>query len=424
MSKHSYQTKTFKTLNWERIAEQTRSEPRVIFGVDVAKEVFVGALMKADRSVLVTLKWSHPQQTRELVERLITTVDVERLEVVLEPGGTYGDALRGCWRAAGVAVFRMSPKRTHDARELYDGVPSLHDAKAAYLPGRLHLDGVSQRWREPAPQRRELRAAVAELELHQSSYQRHLNRLEAQLSRHWPEVSGLLELDSVTLLNLLIECGSPEAVANQAEAAGALMRRSGRGRLTEAKVRQVLTSAATTVGLACLEPERRYLSALAREALHSYRGAQQVRHALEQRVEADSQLAPMAALVGRVTSAVLIASPGSPRNFPSAASYVKGLGLNLKEHSSGKHQGQLKITKRGPARARQYLYLAVLRRLQHEPLIAAWYQAKVQRDGGRLKGKALVALMRKLAKAVWHAARGRAFDAEQLLDRQALTGAR
>ena len=56
MSEHSYQTKAFKAVSWERIAEQTRNELRVVFGVDVAKEVFVGALMKADRSVLVTLK--------------------------------------------------------------------------------------------------------------------------------------------------------------------------------------------------------------------------------------------------------------------------------------------------------------------------------------------------------------------------------
>ena len=211
-------------------------------------------------------------------------------------------------------------------------------------------------------------------------------------------------------------------MANPVEAAGVLMRRSGRVGLTEAKVAQVLASAATTVGIACLEPEQRYLSALAGEALHSYRGVQRARHALEQRVEADAQLAPMAALVGRVTRAVLIARLGSPLNFPSAASYVKGLGLNLKEHSSGQYQGQLKITKRGPARARQYLYLAVLRWVQHEPLIAAWYQAKVQRDGGRLKGKAVVALMRKLAKALWHVARGQRFEAHKLFDPQVLSG--
>ncbi len=200
MKKHSYQTTAVKAANWARLAEQTAPERRVVFGVDVAKQIFVGALMKGDRTVLVTLKWCHPEETRELVDQLVTAVGVERLEVVLEPSGTYGDALRGCLQASGVAVFRMSPKRTHDAREIYDGVPSLHDAKAAYLVGRLHLDGVSQRWWEPAAQRRELSAAVAELELHQSSYQRHLNRLEAPLSRHWPEVLGRLGLDSVTLL--------------------------------------------------------------------------------------------------------------------------------------------------------------------------------------------------------------------------------
>jgi transposase len=99
----------------------------------VAKEVFVGALLKTDRTAIVTLKGCHPQETRELVNQLVTAVGVKRLEVVLEPSGTYGDALRGCLQAAGVAVFRMNPKRTHDAQELYDGVPSLHEAKAAYL---------------------------------------------------------------------------------------------------------------------------------------------------------------------------------------------------------------------------------------------------------------------------------------------------
>jgi hypothetical protein len=29
-----------------------------------------------------------------------------------------------------VSVFMQSPKRVHDAREVFDGVPSLHDAKS------------------------------------------------------------------------------------------------------------------------------------------------------------------------------------------------------------------------------------------------------------------------------------------------------
>ena len=109
----------------------------------------------------------------------------------------------------------------------------------------------------------------------------------------------------------------------------------------------------------------------------------------------------------------------SPQDYPDAGSYTKAIGLNLKERSSGKHQGQLKITKRGPGKARKYLYFASLRWSYQDPVIATWYQHKVKRDGG-LKRKAIVALMRKLAMALWHVARGEAFDSRKLFNAQAL----
>jgi hypothetical protein len=38
-----------------------------------------------------------------------------------------------------------------------------------------------------------------------------------------------------------------------------------------------------------------------------------------------------------------------PHNYPCGEAYRKAMGLNLKERSSGKHQGKLKITKCGPS---------------------------------------------------------------------------
>jgi hypothetical protein len=38
--------------------------------------------------------------------------------------------------------------------------------------------------------------------------------------------------------------------------------------------------------------------------------------------------------------------------------------------------------------------LAALRKIQEDSVVQAWYQAKVERDGGKLKGKAIVAVMR------------------------------
>jgi transposase len=123
----------------------------------------------------------------------------------------------------------------------------------------------------------------------------------------------------------------------------------------------------------------------------------------------------MGQVVGKATAAVLGCEVGDPLEFSTAAAYEKSTGLNLKIRSSGKYKGQLKITKRGSGYARQQLYMAVLRLLQWDPVVQAWYQRKVKRDGGKKK-KAVVALMRKLIRALWYVARGDRFDSRKLFD--------
>jgi len=56
-----------------------------------------------------------------------------------------------------------------------------------------------------------------------------------------------------------------------------------------------------------------------------------------------------------------------------------------------------------------------LRWLYTDPVIAQWYRNKVRRDGD-LKGKAIVAVMRKLALSLWYVARGDSFDSRKLFN--------
>ena len=418
MSKHRYHANELEQVDWELMARQMAEQERVVFAVDVAKDDFIGGLMGADRTLVKMVKWTHPQQTRALVERLVAAFGAARLEVVMEPSGTYGDALRALLVEAGVKVFRISPKRVHDAAEIYDGVPSLHDAKAAYLIGRLHWEGVSQPWAEPSASRRALSAQLGLLDLYQERWQRSLNRLEALLSRHWPEASRILDLGSVSLLTLLGTYGDAAQVAAHAEAAAALVQRTGRAGLGRETIEQLLNSARHTVGLACIEAERQAVRVLAQDMLDTHQALRRVERTLEGEVQADPTLERMAAVVGKTTAAVLSSSLGAPQSYPDAASYLKSAGLNLKERSSGKHQGQLKITKRGPSVARRYLYLATLRWIVRDPRAGEWYRCKVQRDGG-LKGKAIIALTRKLTQALWHVAWGERFDSAKLFHREA-----
>ena len=56
MKKHRYKATNVKNVNWDKIAAQVVGQPMVL-GIDVAKDDFFAVLMKADRSVLETIKW-------------------------------------------------------------------------------------------------------------------------------------------------------------------------------------------------------------------------------------------------------------------------------------------------------------------------------------------------------------------------------
>jgi len=421
MTKRRYKSEEFKNVDWNRVEDRIEGE-RVVLAVDVAKEDFVATLMGAEQEALVTFKWRHPQETTEVLQSLLRLGVERRVEAVLEPSGTYGDALIWQLREAGIALYRVSPKRVHDAAEVYDGVPSLHDAKAAYLIGRLHLQGISQPWQEPSEGRRALKALQTRLGVCKAREQAARNRLEAHLSRHWPEILCLLPLGSVSLAALIGAYGDPATVAADPSAAEALMRRTGRPGLSEEKIQGVLESAHASLGVPCLAPERELLQWLGTEALAASKEVRQVEREIACRVAHDPLLLVMAALIGKVSAAVLVAAVGSPLDYPDAASYLKALGLNLKERSSGKHKGRLKITKRGPSLARFYLYFAALRLLARDPLVKQWFKNKTNRPGA-LKNKTVIELMRKLAKALWHIARGAVFDPNKLFNLKALASA-
>jgi transposase len=412
MSKHRYGSVEFKRVDWSGLAEELGGG-RGVLAVDVAKQDFVAAVLGPDAVVRVTFRWQHPGQTAEVLGYLGQLAGAVALEAVLEPSGTYGDALIGQLRRIGIALYRVSPKRVHDAAEVYDGVPSLHDAKAAELIGRLHLQGVSQVWEVLGEERRELNAWLTRLEVSKARHQAEINRLEAHLSRHWPELLSLLELGSATLGELVAAYGDPAAVAADPAGAEALMRRVGRAGLSEESIAAVLASACTSLGLPCLADERGLLQWLAANSNATRRELHAIEQEIERRVATSAGPARLAGVIGKVSAAVLVAAVGEPQTYPDAASYTKAIGLNLKERSSGKHKGQLKITKRGPSVARFYLYFAALRLIARDPEVRRWYDRQNARPGA-LKGKTIVALMRKLAQALWHVGRGATFEVKRL----------
>ena len=156
-----------------------------------------------------------------------------------------------------------------------------------------------------------------------------------------------------------------------------------------------------------------HLQRFADAALEAYQQISKVKKELEQMCKHHEILQSLAQIVGPVTACVLLVALGDPNKYHCAEAYRKAMGLNLKERSSGKHRGKLKITKRGSSQARRWLYFAALRLVQ-QPGVRGWYEAKKKKDKGK-GGRAVVAVMRKLALAIWHVVvRGIPFDPSRL----------
>ena len=225
--KRRYRSVEIKKISAGRLRKVIHGD-RIVVGVDVAKEDFYSSVMDSQQCVHATVRWKHPQQSRMWVE-FVKDLGSEHqpVEVVMEPSGVYGDALRWALEETSVPVFRVNPKRSHDAAEVYDGVPSLHDAKSAAIIAKLHLDGASEPWPIRSDHERKLTAAVRMLGIYEKQFQQNRNRLEGLVSRHWPELGRTLELGSATLLELLQAYGGPAEVSKHCQEARELMRRVG-----------------------------------------------------------------------------------------------------------------------------------------------------------------------------------------------------
>lgn len=341
-------------------------------------------------------------------------------DLTLEPSGTYGDPLRYQAQDLGFSIYRVSPKRSHDYAEVLDGVPSHHDGKSAWILARLHCEGISEPWDLESEQHRNLRALIKEADIYQLQKAQGQGRLESWLARHWPELHKIVALRLVSVLELLAHYGSPVEIAARKAEARDLMAKASRYCLKASKIDAVLDSAHRTIGLAPTTAEASLCRALAREMLRNRRALAEI----EKRISAEATGSPSLAALGQVlgicTAAVLVTEVGDPLSFTNTRSYLKAAGLNLRENSSGLHQGRLHISKRGSSRARRWLYLAALRWIQSDRIAKAWYDRKVQRDGGRIKQKAVGALMRKLVAGLWHVARGNEFDSRKLFDTRRL----
>jgi transposase len=420
MKKRAFQTRHVQLVRVDEISAKVL-ELGATIGHDISKAELVVCLRYGDGTFERPWKAHSTRDLGILVDLLKQLNQVRPVPIGLESTGTYGDALRQALTDAGLDVRRVSSTACATYAETFDGVPSQHDAKDAAIIAELVAFGKSRPWpwQVGSSQEQALECWVQWLTIQQETEQCWLGRVEAWLGRHWPELTGLMSLGTATLLRVLSEYGDPAALSRDAEAKRKLARWGGSFLVPE-KIEAVLESARRTVGV-------RVTPAMAEQVQRFAREVQRCRTEEDRALKEMAQLAgdhaviqALATVVGFATACIAWVTLGDVRDYSSGPAYRKAMGLNLKERSSGKHKGQLKITKRGSGLLRRWLYFAAMRTSRHVE-VNPWYEAKKKKENGRA-GKALVAIMRKLALAMYRVgAQGASYEARLLFPAEPLS---
>jgi transposase len=413
-----HKSRAYRATNVKQISVEhmLQSSPAgaVHVGLDVGKEEIYAVARWSDGTFGRPWKALNPSEVGMLVEMLAKISAGHPLTAAMESTGTYGDVLRCRLGQAGLVLHRVSGKAASDYAEVFDGVPSQHDGKDAAVIAELAAYGKSRPWpyHEPGEADAELAYWVDWLDMQQRIQMMWIGRLEGLLARHWPEATRVVELTSITLLKALAYYGGPAPLAADPEAVRRLKvwahcRSSGE------RAEGVLAAAVRTAGARQGTRDVLRVRQYATLALAALRETKQARRRLEELARSLEVVQRLAGVVGVGTACVLWVALGDPRNYPCGAAYRKALGLNLKERSSGKYKGRIKISKRGPGNARRWLFFAALRQVL-QPDVRRWYEAKKAKDNNHGK-KAVIAVARKLALALYSVAvRGERFEAWRL----------
>jgi len=417
MKKKVYSAVGLAHIQLDGILERHRRQAAVV-GIDVGK-----------LSAFVVVRWggddferpwvvNNPRQVQDLAAVLVQLKSNGPMQVAMESTGTYGDALRQALSDAAIELHLVSGKRAHDYAEVFDGVPSQHDGKDAAVVAELCALGKSMPWSiaKQTDAEQQIGLLVDQMQAALRIKIQWLGRLEALVARHWPEACSGLKLGGGTMLRALSGYGGPQAIAADEQARQQLLS-WGHGKVSAARVDEIIASARATQGMSQSAVDVQRVKWCAAEALARRLELRQYRRQLRQLGEEHPVIKLQGKVIGVASAGVLWRHLGDPRRYHCAGAYRKAMGLNLIERSSGMHQGELKISKRGPGPVRRTLHLASLRLIQDQKKVQRWYQRKLKiRNTG--KQAVIMALSRKLALALWSIVHHQQpFDIDRLLGR-------
>jgi transposase len=390
-------------------------EKTLVAGVDIAKHKHWGRILD-----LIGIEVGSPfnfENNRDGFCRLLGKLEqakakagATRVVVAMEPSGHYWKALSWFLAEAGITVVLVNPMHVKRDKETNDNTPTKNDRKDAFTIADLARQGKFLKCLLPQGVYAELRGLSQARQEQMRKRNAAVNLLHAILDEFFPEFVAVFKnpLGKMALL-MLSECPFPADLLRLPEKQLiGKMKAVADFRIRYQPIRMLREQATNSIGVKeGLEAARLRLRSLLREVRFWHEQLQETEAAMGRAVAQTGigQFLLSIPGVGLITVAGFLGEVGDVTRYKDWRQVRKLAGLNLAENSSGKHNGQKRISKRGRRYLRCLLYQVSLTLVVHNREFKALYAHFKTRQQNPLKTKqALVAVACKLLRVMFHLA--------------------
>ncbi|MED0661066.1 IS110 family transposase [Bacillus smithii] len=403
------------------------TEKTLVVGIDIAKRTHFACFVD-DRGRVLQKSFSVSQSRdgfESFYQRILRAMkDHDKTEVLvgIEPTGHYWLNLAYFLEERGIPLVITNPMHVKRSKELDDNLQTKNDRKDALVIARLLKDG---RFSYP----RILKEKEAELRVG-STFRGKLteelgsvkNMMIRWLDRYFPEFTQVFPSFGKMALAVL-ECTPFPSDLHQKQPDEVLdiyRKVEGLKSPQRPKATQLIQVAAQSIGVTeGREMARFEIATLVRRYHQLEQEIESITQKLVELVKTSVEYEWLTTVqgLGDTTIVDLLAEIGSFSHYKDPRQLIKLAGLTLRENSSGQHQGQKRISKRGRRKLRSLLFRVMMPMIRHNEAFKKLHEYYTNRKVNPLRKKqSIVVLCGKLLK-VLHGicTKHKVFDAQRMM---------
>ena len=380
----------------------------LVVGVDIAKNKHAARAfnfrgIEYDKAIFFENNEAGFKKLLHWIKKVSEKENKTNVIVGMEPTGHYWLPLEEYLRRkTDFLRVVVNPAHVKKSKSLDDNSPTKTDRKDAKVIAKLVIDGRYSVPHMPEKEYADLRVAMTHRERLVKDIVNLSNKIQQLIDKYFPEYSTVFKKwDGKASAAVLKELFLPELILEKTEEEIVEIFRKGANRAVGIKrARKLKKAASSSIGI---KEGGEFARLELNNLIEQYELLTKQKELLEEKVEKllenmeEAKYMESVKGVGLITVAGFIAEVGDIKDYNHPKQIQKLAGLNLKEHSSGKHLGQTRITKRGRPKLRALLYRVMLPILANNQEFKQLHEYYTTRRDNPLKPKqSMIALACKL----------------------------